>query len=545
MPRWVRAGRDVGGRRLLGRRVPARTNRATRCSARTCRSCTSTASSTGAAGRRRGPTRPRSPGSRGSRSRSCDLTEAFDGRGDRRLRRRSTRRAARRTRARGATARSSSARSCGGPTSWGSTWSPPATTSVGSATTPARGICCAARTPTKDQTLHAPHARPGAARAVDVPGGRACRRHETRAHAERFGLPVAGKPDSQELCFAPAGDAGGVRPRPRRPRWCAPAARSSTRTAGCSASTTARSRSRWASAAGSASRPARRSTCSRSTRRRTASSSGPAELLARRGLVADRASWVAGRAAADGPFEAEVRIRYRGEDVPRGGHARRRPAVRVEFARPQRRRARAERRGLPRRRGARRRPDRRGAPLRPVGRAAPTRRQAADATVRLLRRRAKASTSRSRTWSCTSPRPRTTRRSRGPRPCRSGSSSSPTAPRPRLPKSKRPLADRRTTRRPSCGSGRSAAAAGVGPDVHLPGGGRSTRSAGSSARAMHGGHGVLRRRPFIVAKKRLKLAVKRRGGEPSRSSSVPDRCGVGVSTTLGRGGRRGARTAWR
>src|ERR671931_140717 len=29
----------------------------------------------------------------------------------------------------------------------------------------------------------------------------------TRALAERFGLPVAGKPDSQELCFAPAGDA--------------------------------------------------------------------------------------------------------------------------------------------------------------------------------------------------------------------------------------------------------------------------------------------------------------------------------------------------
>ncbi|MGZ4110502.1 MAG: MnmA/TRMU family protein, partial [Actinomycetota bacterium] len=26
---------------------------------------------------------------------------------------------------------------------------------------------------------------------------------DTRAHAERFGLPVASKPDSQELCFAP------------------------------------------------------------------------------------------------------------------------------------------------------------------------------------------------------------------------------------------------------------------------------------------------------------------------------------------------------
>ena len=31
----------------------------------------------------------------------------------------------------------------------------------------------------------------------------------TRRLAARFGLPVATKPDSQELCFAPAGDAGG------------------------------------------------------------------------------------------------------------------------------------------------------------------------------------------------------------------------------------------------------------------------------------------------------------------------------------------------
>ncbi len=33
---------------------------------------------------------------------------------------------------------------------------------------------------------------------------------ETRAAAERFGLPVASKPDSQELCFAPSGDGGRV-----------------------------------------------------------------------------------------------------------------------------------------------------------------------------------------------------------------------------------------------------------------------------------------------------------------------------------------------
>jgi tRNA-specific 2-thiouridylase len=43
---------------------------------------------------------------------------------------------------------------------------------------------------------------------------------------------------------------------------------------------------------------------------------GPYELLAKRGLSADRVSWLAGRPPADGPFEAEVRIRYRGDDVP-------------------------------------------------------------------------------------------------------------------------------------------------------------------------------------------------------------------------------------
>ena len=42
---------------------------------------------------------------------------------------------------------------------------------------------------------------------------------------------------------------------------------------------------------------------------------GCQELLAKRGLVADRVSWVAGAPPHDGPFEAQVRIRYRGEDV--------------------------------------------------------------------------------------------------------------------------------------------------------------------------------------------------------------------------------------
>ena len=40
---------------------------------------------------------------------------------------------------------------------------------------------------------------------------------------------------------------------------------------------------------------------------------------------------------------------------------------------------------------------------------------------------------------------------------------------------------------------------------------------------------------FIKAKKRMKLAVRRHGGEPLTVALTPDSRGVGVSTTLGRG----------
>src|SRR4029453_2446558 len=63
---------------------------------------------------------------------------------------------------------------------------------------------------------------------------------------------------------------------------------------------------------------------------------GPAELLARRGLAAEDVSWVAGE-PPEGPFEATVRIRYRGEDAPAvvapGADSRR---AHVEFRTPQR-----------------------------------------------------------------------------------------------------------------------------------------------------------------------------------------------------------------
>jgi tRNA-specific 2-thiouridylase len=63
---------------------------------------------------------------------------------------------------------------------------------------------------------------------------------------------------------------------------------------------------------------------------------GPGELLGRRGLIADRVSWVAGEAPSRAPFEAEVRLRYRGDDVPCAVEPLGDTRVRIEFRSPQR-----------------------------------------------------------------------------------------------------------------------------------------------------------------------------------------------------------------
>ena len=93
-----------------------------------------------------------------------------------------------------------------------------------------------------------------AARALAVPRrghAEGARRGRMR---ERFGLPVAAKPDSQELCFAPERRRRRVRASAGARARARAGARSSTPTAGSSASTTARSGSRSGSAAASASR---------------------------------------------------------------------------------------------------------------------------------------------------------------------------------------------------------------------------------------------------------------------------------------------------
>lgn len=140
------------------------------------------------------------------------------------------------------------------------------------------------------------------------------RKAETRRHAQRFGLPVAAKPDSQELCFAPSGDAGAFL------RSVAPDlmhegevvdvdGRVLARHAGAAAFTVGQRRGLGVSMPA----PTYVLEVDASTNRVVV---GPVELLSRQGLEADRVSWVAGEAPAAGPFEAEVRIRYRGKDVP-------------------------------------------------------------------------------------------------------------------------------------------------------------------------------------------------------------------------------------
>ncbi len=156
---------------------------------------------------------------------------------------------------------------------------------------------------------------------------------ETRAAAERFGLPVASKPDSQELCFAPSGRAGAylasVAPHlmnegevvDTEGRVLAHHAGSATFTVG---------QRRGLGVSGS-----EPSYVLEIDARANRVVVGPGELLARSGAIADRVSWVAGEPPSRVPFEAEVRIRYRGDDVPAvveplGD------TVRIEFRAPQR-----------------------------------------------------------------------------------------------------------------------------------------------------------------------------------------------------------------
>jgi tRNA-specific 2-thiouridylase len=156
---------------------------------------------------------------------------------------------------------------------------------------------------------------------------------ETRRLAERFGLPVASKPDSQEVCFVPGADHAAFLERHapqlvREGDVVDPEGRVVGEHRGAFRFTVGQRRGLGVSGPSPSyvleiDAPANRVVV------------GPGELLARRGLVADRVHWVAGHPPHDGPFEAEVRIRYRGEPAPavleiRGDE------LHVEFRTPQR-----------------------------------------------------------------------------------------------------------------------------------------------------------------------------------------------------------------
>ena len=156
---------------------------------------------------------------------------------------------------------------------------------------------------------------------------------QTRAHAARLGLPVAAKPDSQEVCFVPGADHGAFLQAhapdlAREGDVVDPAGRVLARHGGTFRFTIGQRKGLGVSTG----RPEYVVDIDRAANRVVV---GAEELLGRRGLVADRVHWVAGGPPSDRPFEAEVRIRYRGEDVPAAVESSG-PRARVEFRTPQR-----------------------------------------------------------------------------------------------------------------------------------------------------------------------------------------------------------------
>jgi tRNA-specific 2-thiouridylase len=172
------------------------------------------------------------------------------------------------------------------------------------------------------------------ARALFPVGGQS--KAETRVHAERMGLPVANKPDSQEVCFVPGADHGAFleqhAPQLVRPggRVVDPEGRTLAQHDGTFRFTVGQRRGLGVSTG-------ERNYVLEVDAAGNRVVVGPAELLSRRGLVAEQVSWIAGRAPERWPFEAEVRTRYKGEDVPAVVEvSSAQDTARVEFRTPQR-----------------------------------------------------------------------------------------------------------------------------------------------------------------------------------------------------------------
>jgi len=154
----------------------------------------------------------------------------------------------------------------------------------------------------------------------------------TREHAVRLGLPVASKPDSQEVCFVPGADHAAFLAE-REPSLVRagevvdPEGRVLAAHDGAYRFTIGQRR-------GLGVTTGRRAYVVDVEAGANRVVVGPAELLSRRGLEADRVTWVAGEPPAGGPFEAEVQIRYRSEAVQAVIETAPGGRVRVEFRSP-------------------------------------------------------------------------------------------------------------------------------------------------------------------------------------------------------------------
>ena len=138
---------------------------------------------------------------------------------------------------------------------------------------------------------------------------------ETRAHARRFGLPVATKPDSQEVCFVP--DADHARFLQER----APHLVRSGEIVDTAGAVLGLHEGTFRYTVGQ--------------RRGLGVSIGERTFVLDLDHETSRVTWVAGQPPSSGPFEAEVRIRYRGVAAPSVVVADG-DRMRVEFRQPQR-----------------------------------------------------------------------------------------------------------------------------------------------------------------------------------------------------------------
>jgi tRNA-specific 2-thiouridylase len=157
---------------------------------------------------------------------------------------------------------------------------------------------------------------------------------ETRAHAARLGLPVASKPDSQDVCFVPKADHGAF-----LAEWAPDLVRTGDIVHAATGAVMGRHQGSFRYTIGQR-RGLGVSTGDRAyvvdvDRDANRVVVGPGELLARRGLRAERMHWVAGPAPCE-PVEGAVRVRYRGAAVPALVHATPDGGAGVEFRTPER-----------------------------------------------------------------------------------------------------------------------------------------------------------------------------------------------------------------